>query len=120
MESGELQLWVEKNFHSRKIKIWMRRLTPHADENYQYAKAGTIIVTQTENMCAPDKNLKPFLEMDERMFDDFLKLILDYAAHKKIKTETQSFTDGKLQATEKHLENTIQIIDKLLFNNQPK
>jgi hypothetical protein len=47
----------------------------------------------------------PLLEMPHGMFTDFVKAITDYASENRIKTENENLLQGKLTATEKHLED---------------
>jgi len=67
-----------------------------------------------ENELTPMKEFKPLLTMSEFVFNSFLKSVVEYANNIQIKTKDESLIEGKLQATEKHLEDMRTISMKLL------
>lgn len=58
--------------------------------------------------------IEPLIEMPEQMADEFIKAVVDYASEAGIKTENENLLKGKLQATEKHLEDMRLAFNKLL------
>ncbi len=67
-----------------------------------------------ENELAPMKTFKPLLTMNEFIFNSFLKAVVEYANNVPIKTRDESLIEGKLLATEKHLEDMREFSKKLL------
>lgn len=67
-----------------------------------------------ENELAPMKEFKPLLSMSEFIFNSFLKATVEYANNIPIKTRDESLIEGKLLATEKHLEDMREFSKKLL------
>lgn len=67
-----------------------------------------------ENELAPMKTFKPLLTMNEFIFNSFLKAVVEYANNVPIKTRDESLIEGKLLATEKHLEDMRNISTKLI------
>lgn len=67
-----------------------------------------------ENELAPMKTFKPLLTMSEFVFNSFLKAVVEYANNIPIKTRDESLIEGKLLATEKHLEDMREFSKKLL------
>lgn len=67
-----------------------------------------------ENEMAPMKTFKPLLTMSEFVFNSFLKAVVEYANNVPIKTRDESLIEGKLLATEKHLEDMREFSKKLL------
>jgi hypothetical protein len=60
------------------------------------------------------KTFKPLLTMSEFIFNSFLKAVVEYANNVPIKTRDESLIEGKLLATEKHLEDMREFSKKLL------
>ena len=58
--------------------------------------------------------LVPLLEMNRAFAEDFLKAVADYSSSVGIKTENENLLKGKLQATEKHLEDLRTHFSKVL------
>jgi hypothetical protein len=77
---------------------------------------GRLVQTLLEDGVAPI--LKPFLELPSNVFDKFVKAVTDYASDNNIKTESETLLQGKLKATEKHLEDLrghfTKVLDKVL------
>lgn len=66
----------------------------------------------------PVEPLVPLLEMNSSFAKDFLKAVSDYNSRIGIKTENENLLQGKLSATEKHLEDLrchfTKILDKVV------
>ena len=69
-----------------------------------------------ENELAPMTTSKPLLRVNYFMFNAFLKAFVDYANNVNIVTENENLLKGKLEATEKHLEDMREIAKTLLKN----
>jgi len=67
-----------------------------------------------ENELTPTKEFKPLLTMSEFVFNSFLKAVVEYANNIPIKTKDENLIEGKLLATEKHLEDMREFSKKLL------
>jgi hypothetical protein len=61
----------------------------------------------------PNK-IEPFLELPEKFFNEIAKSIVEYANVNDIKTDNESVLQGKLTATEKHLEDLRNYFDRTL------
>lgn len=84
------------------------------------AEDGRIVEQEitAENELASMKTFKPLLTMSEFIFNSFLKAVVEYANNVPIKTRDESLIEGKLLATEKHLEDmrtiSMKLIDKMV------
>ncbi len=58
--------------------------------------------------------IKPFMKMSTRLFDVFLKLMVEYASKQHIVTENENLIQGKIIAQDKHLADMRSIAFKLL------
>ena len=47
-------------------------------------------------------------------FNDFVKCVIDYANAEGVKSDNDNFLLGKLEATEKHLDDTRIILSKVI------
>lgn len=56
--------------------------------------------------------INPQLRMPIPLSDEFIKLVVDYASEKQIKTVNENLLQGKLTATEKHLEDMRAVFSK--------
>ena len=69
-----------------------------------------------ENELAPMTTFKPLLKVHEFAFNIFLKAFVDYASNVKMVTENENLIQGKLQATERHLEDMRELVKELIIN----
>lgn len=100
--NGNLEIWI---FEYDKINQW--NLT--TDEN------GFIIRTEMPELINDyTKSLKPFLSISRRLGMVVLKDLYEWHEKNGTKTINQNFTEGKLKATEKHLEDMQKIAFKIL------
>jgi len=60
------------------------------------------------------KEVKPFLRCPSRMFNEIVSEIVEYANKNHIQSQDKDFTRGKLEATEKHLEDMRKYLDKAM------
>lgn len=67
-----------------------------------------------ENELAPMTTFKPLLRVNYFMFNAFLKAFADYANNVNIVTENENLLKGKLEATEKHLEDMREMAKNML------
>jgi hypothetical protein len=99
-ETFNKKMYLEAYDNGRKVIIGMKDglLTEQILEN---------------NTCSPIP-IKPLLEMPLYLGEDFLKAVANYLSSEGIKTENENLLKGKLDATEKHLEDLRRNFDKLL------
>jgi hypothetical protein len=99
-ETFNKKMYLETYDNGRKVIIGMKDgfLTEQILEN---------------NTCSPIP-IKPLLEMPLYLGEDFLKAVANYLSDEGIKTENENLLKGKLEATEKHLEDLRKHFDKLL------
>ncbi len=76
-------------------------------------KSNNLIATVLDDNAA--NQVEPFLELPMNFFDDFVRAIVKYASENDIKTENENLLQGKLKATEKHLEDLRNYFDKALI-----
>jgi len=81
-------------------------------------KDGLLIEQILDPMNAPAEPLIPLLEMNRHFAKDFLKAVGDYNSSVGIKNENENLLQGKLSATEKHLEDLrihfTKVLDKVV------
>jgi hypothetical protein len=77
------------------------------DRESKYLKSKTL-----DDTCA--NQLEPFLELPENFFNELVKAVVNYAFENNVKTENEHLLEGKLKATEKHLEDLRMYFGKAL------
>lgn len=77
-------------------------------------KDGLLIEQPLDPMNAMAEPLIPLLEMNRHFANDFLKAVGDYNSRVGIKNENENLLQGKLSATEKHLEDLRSHFTKVL------
>jgi hypothetical protein len=118
-----LKLYINQNFDAREVSVWLvdeqqgmdvfytthpedpnfQGITRHASD--QYIRTGE----------DPIGKVKPFMKIGDRLFNEFVRLMVDYASkNNTVKTENENLIQGKLLATEKHLEDLRIIVFKTL------
>ena len=60
------------------------------------------------------KELNPFLRCPSEMFRGIVSEIVEYANDNHIQSKDKDFTRGKLEATEKHLDDMRKYLDKAM------
>lgn len=78
-------------------------------------KDGLLVEQEIESSVAMP--ISPLLTMKESMANAFIKAIADYASNEGLNTENENLLKGKLEATEKHLEDMRLAFTKLLDKN---
>ena len=111
--TGEKRIFVEKDFMNNSVKIWYEQRGFRMNEYYNYSDDG-VIVTERESTCMMPVGIKPFMTLPIHFYEDFIKAMLQLAEQENIEHPSASFTDGKLQATEKQVENLMTVITKLI------
>lgn len=109
-----MKITIEKSFANDLVSIFV------VEDSHNERKIVTIGKNGKEFMLnAHERGTKmdPFLEIPTHLFDDLAKAILVYTEENNIKSERQTFFEGELIATKKHLEDSRKIITKL-FNKK--
>lgn len=127
-----MKLYVNEHFDSRIVDVWLVDefgytdvfYTTHSDDpNFQGItrhESDTYIRSGSTDQSG---KVKPFIKISDRLFKEFLRLMVDYASKHEMKTENENLIQGKIIATEKHLADIRTIAFKLLKieeKNQPE
>lgn len=118
-----MELYINEHFDSRIVDLWLVDhlqttdvfYTTHSDDpSYQGVmrhEDDTYIRSGTTDQSG---KVKPFMKISDRLFKEFLRLMVEYASKHQIKTENENLIQGKIIASEKHLEDMRTIAFKLL------
>jgi len=108
-----MKLFVETNWETRATRFYLQD-----DEGRLKTligiKDGLLIKQELSPLNPTNVPIYPLLEMGDYMAKEFIKAIVDYASGEGIKTENENLLKGKLEATEKHLEDLRRQFDLLL------
>jgi hypothetical protein len=108
-----MELIFQEDYQSMKVKIYLRVKEGNMTSIIGQ-KDGHLISQLLDPMNGNADPLIPLLEMNRNFAFDFLKAVGDYNSKLGIKNENENLLQGKLSATEKHLEDLRKHFD-LLF-----
>ena len=109
----DTQIIIERNYRMNALEIWIFRQSQGERIYYNISDKGDIIETVLRDVEFETK-LKPFLELPLRFSQFFFDAISNYNSKNGIKTENENLLKGKLEATEKHLEDLRKHFDLLI------
>lgn len=90
-----MKLYIEKDFQQQRVKFWLVKDKEHPKVYLGHDKG--VLTEYIQSTFSPiDMDVKPFLELEYSLADDFIKLIAEYANSNNIKTEQRSFIEGEL------------------------
>lgn len=112
-----MKLLFQEDF--RRLSVSMYLEVQKGDVTYIIGqKDGVLVQQELDPIQAEDEPLMPLLTMSAGLANDFVKAVCDFASKKGIKTENENLLQGKLMATEKHLEDLrshfTKVLDKAL------
>lgn len=117
-----MKIYIQKPFTSSGDFKYSIYLIDDEDSQTHRAQitydSATELLTRTVLNPNEHVQVKPFLVIPEFIFNDFAKAILNYASDNNIKTENENLLVGKMDATEKHLEDMRKIVFKDLEKQQ--
>lgn len=116
MFNGKIEVHINRRFDSRSVEVWVHSQNGAKLENYFHNEHGwldseIIDLARGEHFS---KDIKPFLSVDYSLWEILSRAILDSLSKEGIKTKDENLIEGKLSATEKHLEDMRQITKHLL------
>lgn len=108
-----MELIVETDYSKGSSKLYLK--TRQYDRVVLYGYQNGKMVAQTlDPGIIPERPIIPLLELPHDLGDEFFKAVLNYMSDKGIKTENENLLQGKLSATEKHLEDLRKHFDLVL------
>lgn len=120
-----MELYIEKNFGERTQNIWLYQPGMEYDTFYGYhceccscrsckGSNGNLVEYRVEKHLKPSPEMKPFLTLPSHFATDFIRLLTAEASKMGINTEKESKLEGRLEATQLHLQDLQRITIKLL------
>lgn len=109
-----MEIIVEKNWQNRTVKVYAREI--QGSKEVFFGQKDDFIIQQSFEVNSPnfETPIIPLLQMPESLFRDFQKSFLEYLNNQNIKSENENLLQGKLSATEKHLEDLRNYFPKVL------
>lgn len=112
---NNLDIFIENNRYKRSIEIWVIEKGIQKDINIHF-NGNELITTDLEHCNVAPEGVKPFLSLPNKLAEDIFKAVTEYNSINGIKTKDQTLIEGKLIATENHLEDMRNISNKLIDN----
>ncbi len=95
------------------VKIWV--IEEIGDNRYSISfDSESKLLTQSLIIDTSAEEPVPFLELPSEFFNELVKAIVQHASDNNIKAESETLLQGKLSATEKHLEDLRTYFPKVL------
>lgn len=112
-----MEFIFQEDFHSMSVRMYLK--TKQGDKTCIIGQKDGFLIQQTlDPMNFQPEPLIPLLEMNRGFANEFIKAVSDFASNKGIKTENENLLQGKLSATEKHLEDLrghfTKVLDKVV------
>lgn len=108
-----MEFIFQEDFKSMSVRIYLK--TKQGDRTCIIGQKDGLLIEQTlDPMNFTAEPFIPLLEMNRDFAREFIKSVCDYASNKGIKTENENLLQGKLSATEKHLEDLRSHFTKVL------
>jgi len=112
---NHIRIIVNQKYDSMKVEVWVIQNDGIDQFNISQHFENGLVFTKIEELQLLDSDsLKPFLELPMIFADGLFKAISEYNSSKGIQTKDQNLLEGKLGATEKHLEDMREMSKKLL------
>lgn len=108
-----MKLFVETNWNTRATRFYLEDQQGRI-KTFIGVKDGALIAQELNPLNPITQEIFPLLEMGDYTAKEFIKAVVDYASNEGIKTENENLLKGKLEATEKHLEDLRRQFDLLL------
>lgn len=109
----DLKIYIEEDHGSYQKKIWVIE-NRGSERLYYTAVKGNIEVTTVHSSTIAPQETYPFLVMDRRFSDSFLKILVESLMKSGVEIESESKLKGELDATKIHLSDMKKIAFKLL------
>ena len=107
-----MKIFVKDNPINDFVEMYVVDDSSHVRKNIYYNGDGLFTV---ETIVEGEyQELKPFLKCPSGMFREIVSEIVEYANKNHIQSQDKDFTRGKLEATEKHLEDMRKYLDKAM------
>jgi hypothetical protein len=110
---NNLEIFINRNYHRNTVEVWLSDKGMDEERNISY-DGENLISTVVKFDEFPSQELVPFLKLPANFAELLFKSISDYNSQNGIKTPNQNLLEGKLTATEKHLEDMREFSKKLL------
>ena len=108
-----MELIVEKDHRYAGVRVYC--IERGQGRTVYYGHVDNKITAKTiDNNNYVDNDIHPLFEMGMGFFNDFVKCVIDYANAEGVKSDNDNFLLGKLEATEKHLDDTRIILSKVI------
>ena len=111
---ANLEVWIDTKMYSGSVDVWVIEHHSTTNEYISIAENGLLDKTSVPHNQMPSSDLKPFLSIPIALSNALFKAMAEHLESKGIKTKDANLIEGKLLATEKHLEDMREFSKKLL------
>ena len=106
------KVFIQPDFASRFTNIWIIEDKLTGFTNYRIDENGNITVEEIPN--SKELSTTPFLKLPIHMTELLFTAVVEHMNKSGVKTKDENLIEGKLIATEKHLEDMREMSKKML------
>lgn len=97
-----MEIFVENDYRTMVVRVYIRERESSIDK-YYFIDNGILSCQTVDRSNFQYPEVKPFMEMPSYFYDSFAKAFIEQLNRDGIKTENENLMQGKLKATELHL-----------------
>ena len=113
MNAKGIEVFIQEEYHSNSISVWIRNRSPHGEENISF-DGKNLVCSHIDMSTVMESQVNPFMKLPMEFAFALFKAIFEYQSNKGIKTIDENLLTGKMEATERHLADMREISKKLL------
>lgn len=107
-----MKVFINEDYRTGSVEIYLKDQEKGKEIFYQWD--GRNISALETDISTAGEIINPFIKLPFGFFDILLKALTEEGQKRGIQTENENHLKGKLEATEKHLEDTRAAFHKLL------
>ena len=107
-----MKLIIQDVYEEYATKIYIKE--NRGDETVIIGYDGKYLVEQVIPANKASKDIKPLIVIPMQMKDNLIKAFISEGAKNNLRTENENLLKGKLEATERHLEDMRKAFNELL------
>ena len=115
----DLRIEIQRVYERNAIKVWLIEDTPDG-QNVISQENGEMVVNHIPAGEAISLDMKPFLNLPAQFANTLFQAIAEYNSAEGKRTKDENLLEGKLEATQLHLEDMREMTKLLVYDKMKK